>query len=238
MKKFLVFFCLLLAGQAFAKEKITLTPERTILLAGPISSRMYQPTLEMMGKLAATGDIIDMIISSPGGEVIAGSLLIDYMEQLKLGGTKFRCVVRDVAASMAFQILLHCNERYATPHAYLLWHPVRVFYQGPLTNEAAQSLATQLAIADEVALHDLKAYLTMDEHDLFWHFQHETLHQAFNLIYTAPKFFKEVTNDISNLRPLKVALDTSTFASFFGRNQLIYIHERFLDGTSDSSAQK
>lgn len=225
----LLSFLFLHAAPAPAADKLVLTPERTILMSGTINSKMYQPTIEMMGKLAGTGDSIDIIISSPGGEVIAGSLLIDYMEQLKLGGTKFRCVVRDVAASMAFQILLHCNERYATPHAYLLWHPVRIFFQGPLTGEQASSLGVQLAIADEVAIHDLRAYLPMTEEDVLWHFQHETLHQAFTLMHAAPGFFKGVTNDITNLRPEKPALDTSTFGSFFGSNQIIYIHERFFN---------
>jgi len=231
MKKFIALLCFLFASMAPAKskDKISLVPERTILISGAISGSMYQPTIETMGKLAATGKDIDVIISSPGGEVIAGSLLIDFMEQLKLGGVRFRCVVRDVAASMAFQILLHCNERYATPHSYLLWHPVRVFYQGPLTGEQASSLGVQLAIADEVALHDIRAYMTMPEQDLIWHFQHETLHQAFTLIHSSPGFFTAVTNDITNLRPEKPALDTSAFGGLFGSNSLIYIHERFLN---------
>jgi hypothetical protein len=217
-----------MSSAVFARDVITLTPERTILIAGPISSKMYGPTIETMGKLAATGKDIDIIISSPGGEVIVGSLLIDYMEHLKLGGTKFRCVVRDVAASMAFQILLHCNERYSAPHAFLLWHPVRVFFQGPLTGEQASSLGIQLAVADEVALHDLRANVPMKDEDLLWHFYHETLHQGMTLMHSAPGFFKDVTNKIGNLFPEKVALDTSEYGGLFGVNQIIYIHERFL----------
>jgi hypothetical protein len=228
MRKFLALFCFLMSSAVFARDVITLTPERTILIAGPISSKMYGPTIETMGKLAATGKDIDIIISSPGGEVIVGSLLIDYMEHLKLGGTKFRCVVRDVAASMAFQILLHCNERYSAPHAFLLWHPVRVFFQGPLTGEQASSLGIQLAVADEVALHDLRANVPMKDEDLLWHFYHETLHQGMTLMHSAPGFFKDVTNKIGNLFPEKVALDTSEYGGLFGVNQIIYIHERFL----------
>ncbi len=228
----LALITLLISSVAPAKDSISLVPERTILIAGPISSRMYGPTIETMGKLAATGKDIDIIISSPGGEVIVGSLIIDYMEHLKLGGTKFRCVVRDVAASMAFQILLHCNERYATPHSFLLWHPVRVFFQGPLTGEAASSLGIQLAVADEVALHDLRAYVPMKDEDLLWHFYHETLHQGMTLMHSAPGFFKDVTNKVGNLFPEKVALDTSAYGSLFGSNQIIYIHERFISNNT------
>jgi hypothetical protein len=129
---------------------------------------------------------------------------------------------------MAFQILLHCNERYSAPHAFLLWHPVRVFFQGPLTGEQASSLGIQLAVADEVALHDLRANVPMKDEDLLWHFYHETLHQGMTLMHSAPGFFKDVTNKIGNLFPEKVALDTSEYGGLFGVNQIIYIHERFL----------
>lgn len=229
MKKFLLLFCLLLSTHAFGgdEHKITLSPSRTILISGPISSVMYEPVMKTMGNLAETGKDIDIIISSPGGEVITGSLIIDYMEQLKVEGVRFRCIVRDLAASMAFQLLLHCDERYATPNSYLLWHPVRLFYQGPLTSEQASSLGVQLGMADAMVIHDLHAYLPMSDADILWHFQHETLHQAFNLKETAPGFFKMVTNSIANLRPKKVALDTSTQSNHFVLNQLIYIHERF-----------
>lgn len=229
MRFFIVLLSILFSTPAFPKDKLELSPNRTILLAGAITSSIYEPMTQAFDKLAATGDTIDMVISSPGGEVIVGSLIIDRMEQMKLAGVKFRCVVRDVAASMAFQILLHCNERYATPHSFLLWHPVRIFMRDVVTASVAQTLSTQLAEADEVALHDLRAYLIMPESELLWHFQNETLHQAINLMYLSPKFFKKVTNDISGLYPKNPVLDTSSFGGMFGFNSVIYIHERFMN---------
>lgn len=178
--------------------------------------------------LAKTGKEIDIIISSPGGSVIAGNMLVDRMVQLKQGGVKFRCFVRDLAASMAFQFLLFCDERYATPHAFLLWHPVRIFAQGVITAANASNLATQLGQADEVALHDLRAHLSMPEADMLTHFYNETLHQAYNLQQTAPGFFTKVTNNVSNLYPEKPVLDTSSIGGLFGYNQIVYIHEQFL----------
>lgn len=227
MKAFIVFLLSMFAPLATA-AKLKLNPEHTIVIGGAISNRMYTPTVEAMDKLAK-GKQIDIILASPGGDVITGSLLIDKMEQLKLQGVNIRCVVRDVAASMAFQMLLHCSERYATPHSFLLWHPVRIFMQGVLTADMAEILSYQLASADEVALHDLKANLPMNEADILWHFKNETLHQAFNLLMTAPGFFKKVTNDIEGLHPAEPALDTTALGGFFGINQVIYIHERFLD---------
>lgn len=228
MKFLILLVSFLLAPFAVAKSDVELKPERTIVLAGVITDSIVGPTIDAMTKLAKTGKDIDIVISSPGGSVIAGSLLVDRMVQMKSDGVKFRCVVRDLAASMAFQFLLFCDERYATPHAFLLWHPVRIFAQGVVTAQLASNLATQLQQADEVALHDLRAHLSMPEADILMHFYNETLHQAMNLQSTAPGFFAAVTNSISNLRPDKPALDTSDFSSPFGLNQVVYIHERFI----------
>lgn len=228
MKFLITMFLSLFALAASAKDAVTLSPERTIVLAGVITDSIVGPTISTMEKLAKTGKDVDIIISSPGGSVIAGNLIVDRMSQLKHDGVKFRCFVRDLAASMAFQLLLFCDERYATPHSFLLWHPVRIFAQGVMTAQAASSLATQLAQADEVALHDLRAHMAMGEAELVAHFYNETLHQALNLQSTCPGFFKDVTNKVVNLHPESPALDTSTIGGLFGFNQIVYIHEQFL----------
>lgn len=228
MKFLITMFLSLFAIAASAKDAVTLSPERTIVLAGVITDAIVGPTISTMEKLSKSGKDIDIIISSPGGSVIAGNLIVDRMSQLKHDGVKFRCFVRDLAASMAFQLLLFCDERYATPHSFLLWHPVRIFAQGVMTAQAASSLATQLEQADEVALHDLRAHMSMGEAELVSHFYNETLHQALNLQSTCPGFFKDVTNKVINLHPDKPALDTSTIGGLFGFNQIVYIHEQFL----------
>lgn len=228
MKTLIALILSMFGTLGLAEDGVKLSPDRTIVLAGMISDSTIAPMMEAVNKLAKTGKSIDIIISSPGGSVIAGNLLVDRVVQLKNDGIKFRCVVRDLAASMAFQFLLFCDERYATPHSFLLWHPVRIFAQGIITAQLADNLATQLAQADEVALHDLRAHMSMPEADLVTHFYNETLHQAFNLESTAPGFFSKVTNKIENLYPEKPVLDTSAFGGLFGYNQIVYIHEQFL----------
>ena len=223
----LIFF--FIAVTAAVGKPVTLVPEKTIVLSGPIGEGTYLPMMNAMNELGK-GDHIDMIISSPGGSVAVGSIIIDRMEQLKERGVVFRCVVRDLAASMAFQILLHCNERYAAPKAFLLWHPVRVFFQGVIFSTAAEVLMIQLKLADEEAVSDLKKYLQMGEKELMWHFHNETLHHASGLSKLSPSFFEKVTNDIINLWPDKVALNTAPLATPLNYNQIVYIHERFLGG--------
>lgn len=221
----IIFF--FIAVTAVIGKPITLNPEKTIVLSGPIGEGTYLPMLNALNKLEKEGSI-DMIISSPGGSVAVGSLLIDRMEQLKERGVTFRCVVRDLAASMAFQILLHCNERYATPKAFLLWHPVRIFYQGVISPSVAGVLKIQLDLTEEVTVSDLKLHLPMPEKELMWHYNNETLHYSTGVQKLSPSFFDAVTNDIINLWPEKVVLDTAPLASPFNYNQIVYIHERFL----------
>jgi ATP-dependent protease ClpP protease subunit len=228
MKFLVLVVSFLLSSLAVAKSEVELTPDRTIVLNGTISNSITDPMIGAMDKLAKTGKDIDIVISSPGGSVIAGSLIIDKMVQLKEDGVQFRCFVRGLAASMAFQLLLFCDERYSTPHSFLLWHPVRIFAQGVVTAQLASNLSVQLQQADEVALHDLRAHLSMSEADILMHFYNETLHQAHNLLVTAPGFFTKVTNSVSNLYPEKPALDTSAFGGLFGYNQIVYIHEQFI----------
>jgi ATP-dependent protease ClpP protease subunit len=226
--KFFITLLIALFTTAASAKEVILVPERTIVLGGVISDSIVRPMIETMTALSKTGKEVNIIISSPGGSVIAGNRLVDRMVQIKNDGVKFRCFVRDLAASMAFQFLLFCDERYATPHAFLLWHPVRIFAQGVITAQNASNLATQLGQADEVALHDLRAHMSMPEADLVMHFYNETLHQALNLQYTSPGFFTQVTNNVSHLYPQKPALDTSGFGNMFDYNQIVYIHEQFL----------
>lgn len=228
MKFFVSLFLLLSSLNALAKNAISLTPERTIVLSGVITDAIVSPMAETMDKLSKSGKSVDIIIASPGGSVIAGNTLIDKMVNLRNEGIRFRCFVRGLAASMAFQFLLFCDERYATPHSFLLWHPVRIFAQGIITADTANNLATQLWQADEVALHDLRAHLDMSEADIVLHFYNETLHQAINVQALSPSFFKDVTNRVSNLYPENPALDTSSLGGIFGLNQIVYIHEQFI----------
>ena len=69
----IIFF--FIAITAVIGKPITLNPERTIVLSGPIGEGTYLPMLNALNKLEKEGSI-DVIISSPGGSVAVGSLLI------------------------------------------------------------------------------------------------------------------------------------------------------------------
>jgi ATP-dependent protease ClpP protease subunit len=236
MSKFLVLLSfLLLAVPASAwgkKAGPTIDLTRTIAVTGPITGRSsFAMIAHLSGLAAASKEPIDIIFDSPGGDLFTGYLVVDRMESLRRQGIKLRCFVRTIAASMAFQMLLHCDERYATPHAVVLWHPVRVFWMGPLTATDASILSTQLATANEGIIADLREHLQISEEQLLWHYTQETLHQAKALDKLAPGFFTYVGNSIVNLyndEAAPTAAEEASLEDSIKPGTIVYLHERFV----------
>lgn len=67
---------------------------------------------------------ITILINSPGGFIAPGFIFVDAMEAAKSRGVTLKCISGVVAASMAFIMLAHCNERYVLRNTMLLFHPV------------------------------------------------------------------------------------------------------------------
>lgn len=234
MKKILALAIILLftAGAKADKKKLAINKEKAILVEGPITGSSVRSMRDQIAELEESGDkTIDMVFNSPGGELLSGYLLVDRMDAARAKGITIRCFVRGVAASMAFQMLLHCDERYATPHALLLWHPVRVFWMGPLTATDAELMAKHLGFANETVLNDLRTHMVdLSEEDLMWHYQQESLHQAVSLDLIAPSFFNYIGADIGNIYEVGVDKDKSKAASKeMDQRNIIYIHERFME---------
>lgn len=230
-----------MAASTVALSDVTLNPTRTIVISGPITGSIVGPISKTLDKLAEdTSQPVDLVLSSPGGSVVAGYLIIDKMESLKTRGLKFRCTVRQVAASMAFQILLHCDERLTTPYAFLLWHPVRIFFQGALTADAAKVAAAQLTDTDSIIRSDLYATLPMKKSAIDWHFTNETLHHAKSMVTSCPGFFSYVGLGIGNLyKDDDVALNTADFGGFsLQAGGVVYIHERFIGEMGNNKETK
>lgn len=220
-----------MAASTVALSDVTLNPARTIVINGPITGSIVGPISRALDKLAADkSQPVDLVIASPGGSVVAGYLIIDKMEALKSSGLKFRCAVRQVAASMAFQMLLHCDERLTTPFSFLLWHPVRIFFQGALTADVARVASAQLRDTDKIIRADLYANLPMEKKLVDWHFTNETLHHAKSMVTSCPGFFNYVGVGIGNLyNDDDVLLNTAELGGFsLQSGGMVYIHERFI----------
>jgi ATP-dependent protease ClpP protease subunit len=165
------------------------TTDRTVVLSGPILQGNIFGLLPHIAKMAANNrEPINIIIDSPGGGVVDGSLFINELRALQGRDIKVRCYVVSMAASMAFQILANCTERYTLDRAVLLWHRVSASGIQSLTGPQARTLAKDLSAIDGMILRELYAKLDMPKEDVLYHLNVETLHFGENLARLAPEF--------------------------------------------------
>lgn len=199
MFKFLAtLLCLFTATAAFSAppesrlasiQSRALTVDRTVMIDGVIAGA----GLEAIGAQLLAWSVekpmtpVNVIIDSPGGSVFAGTLFINQMEAVRKRGTPVRCFVTGMAASMAFSILLHCDERYALNNTYLLWHPVRA-QPGPLTAREATVIGRAIQALDKWILRDLAKTLRIPQTKIRYHFYNESLHYGRELAEMAPGF--------------------------------------------------
>jgi ATP-dependent protease ClpP protease subunit len=153
----------------------------------------------LQGRILAEGTSdIEILLDSPGGSVVAGQELINLIEIAKDKGHDVNCYVLNVAASMAFQILTSCTNRYAMPGSFLLWHGVRVQTRQPITAEVAQSFADDLGRMNQLTLSQLDGSLKMTPEEIRRHFTAETLWSGISLSAADPDFLT-VTGDYYRL---------------------------------------
>lgn len=182
---------MLLACSAHAEE---FTPRNTVIIDQPIDRETMAPVMDRMNKflsLKQPPNEIKLIIDSPGGSVYTGFKFIAQMKALQAQGTVIKCFVPGLAASMAFHILVHCDERTVLQESALLWHRARVFIMfGALTAPVAAALARDLQLVDDHIIRDVRAGLSrdMDDKEIMYHFEHETLHIGRDLCDKAPGF--------------------------------------------------
>lgn len=80
-----------------------------------------------------TSDSLDIFITSPGGSVMEGMKIIDYIKTLQNMNVEVNCY-GDFAASMAFVILQSCSNRYAMESSILMQHQMSLGVSGPIEN--------------------------------------------------------------------------------------------------------
>lgn len=195
MIKFLVLL-LLTASPSYAST-IELNPDRLIQIRGPISGGALV-IADQIDKLAdGSGRTIDMFINSPGGSVLVGGVILNSISAAKERGHKFRCAVGTMAASMAFQILIHCNERVAMKYSYLLFHPMRVGTNG-VSAEEAQYLYERLNAMEKPFILDLLRILKINVDTFMYHYRRETLWAAVEFKQLSPGFVR-IVNDIKGV---------------------------------------
>lgn len=203
MNLFTSLLCFTLAFAAYA-EAADKPERREIVIDSVIQAPGILVDANKVLKWASSGDTADiyLMINSPGGGVFAGMQFINAMEAAKAAGIKFKCYVPGMAASMAFQFLVHCNERYAFRYSMLLWHPVRVSGMQLLTPSSAAYLAWSLQELEERMLGPLKAALDLDDDEFFLHYANETMWTAEGLTKISDDFISIVDEMPFNLSKL------------------------------------
>jgi ATP-dependent protease ClpP protease subunit len=76
------------------------------------------------------GQAITIIFTSPGGEVVAGMALFDYLTELRADGFHLTCVAHGIAASMAGILLQAGDRRVVGKESWVLIHQVQASAMG------------------------------------------------------------------------------------------------------------
>jgi len=97
-----------------------LAMDRIVFVHEPITSQLAMIVNAQLLYLDALGDEpIQLYISSPGGEVMAGLSILDIMTSLR---SPVHTVALGMVASMASILLVHGDRRYMLPNAQVMLH--------------------------------------------------------------------------------------------------------------------
>jgi ATP-dependent protease ClpP protease subunit len=176
----------------------TATKGRTVYVIGEIGANALDMARQVVDLAAADPKApIDMVISSPGGSIVAGMQLLSAMTVAQTRGVTIRCFVPLLAASMAFQVFAACDERYTLEFSLLLWHPGALSGER-LTAGDLEYNAEQLRAMERVLNARLIKALGMPEDVFYYHYFHETLWFASELNRQAPGFLT-IVQDFQNV---------------------------------------
>lgn len=130
----IVFLALLLSiSNCFSKE-IILTKDNTAVMRGPVTSESVAEVMSKLSELNKKGESSDpiyLVLQTPGGSVISGLNLIEYMNSLRRPVHS----VANFAASMGFHILQNSPKRYITKYGTIMSHRASGGFQGDIPQQ-------------------------------------------------------------------------------------------------------
>ena len=110
-----------------------LTTNNLVSIRTPITSESVSKTISELSNLEDTNEI-NLFLSTPGGSVVAGYQLVDYLKNLNYSGKTINCIA-DTAISMGFVIFQECpGERLVLPSSILMQHQMSSGFRGDLVN--------------------------------------------------------------------------------------------------------
>jgi len=136
MKLIVTLFFAFIASAAFSANKsedIFLTKNNTVNLRGPVTTESVNEViadLTALDKVPEDGPIF-LVLNTPGGSILAGLELIQYMNTLR----RPVLVVANFAASMGFHILQHSKTRFVTEFGTIMSHRARGSFSGEIPQQ-------------------------------------------------------------------------------------------------------
>lgn len=171
--------------------------DRTFYITGQIDGAALTVANGVERASAASKAPIHIVINSPGGMVMVGFQITQAMDVARERGAKVVCTVGVLAASMAFQLLPHCDERYAMKKSLLLFHPARVVVREALTAEQALMVGHELLKIDRHAAQENDEMMGAPSKEwLQTHYRNETLWTAEDLVSETKKKWLTIVDEI------------------------------------------
>jgi ATP-dependent Clp protease protease subunit len=136
---------------AFSKE-ILLTEDNTASLSGPVTANSIGELMFELSEVSQKGDPKDpiyLVLNTPGGSVMAGLKLIEYMNTLR----RPVIVVANLAASMGFHILQHSERRLVTPFATIMSHRASGGFEGDIPQQVSNRLKHVIDLVNKMDAH-------------------------------------------------------------------------------------
>lgn len=199
MTRLFLLFGLLLGSTAFGSS-IKLDKERTIYMVGDIDGRTASTVIPKLLKLSEKKEPVYLVISSNGGSLAAGEIIIDVINSLKHQGVTVNCLVPGWAFSMAFNIFANCSNRYAFSNSKLLFHPARLTSASRLSSDKLAKIKRDIDRAEQPLIDFLLSVMKMDKKLFLRHYKEETRWRASELAKVVDKNFLTVVKSVEGLK--------------------------------------
>lgn len=212
-----IIFALFATGCPANSQVLELNPKRLVEVIDVIDGSQLG-LAQKIDDLASdgTGQTIDILVNSPGGSVLIGYMIADSIKAARAKGVKVRCAVGILAASMAFNLLASCSERYALQHAALLFHPPRIYSKEALTVPILLKAAEDLQRTINNTSGEIMDMLGMDEEQFSHHFFAETMWQAQDIVAESPHKWISIVSEIKGSKLVFTPDRPNPLAFLFG----------------------
>jgi len=121
----------ILPTQSNSIELIELKKDNFVTLRETIDQDSSSKLLSKLNVIESKYEQIYLYINSPGGEVMAGLEIINYIKSLQQRSKIVTCIAHN-AMSMAFVIFQYCSQRYILYSSTLMQHQMALGVKGKL----------------------------------------------------------------------------------------------------------